>query len=186
MTCMPSRAAAGRGARGLQVQTVVEQPITPLSAGRISCVVSGLEPITYQWRGPHGREIQLDATGSEAYGLAPGRYTVHIESADGCRAEVSAHVAPTLKRVVAVNGYECTPASSGVAFDGCVRAVGHGLDQWTRYLWSNGVETDEPVLHDARPGLYSLAPLPTDAEEVPVFVQYCAPGVVQVARLTRA
>lgn len=183
MSCMPVLNGSRTG-RALQVQVIIDQPITPLSYGRITCVADGLAPIVFQWRGPHGREIQLDSTGSEAYGLTPGRYTVHVESADGRTADVSADVAPNLKRVVAVNEYECTPASSGVASDGSVRAHGYGMDQWGRYLWSNGVETAGPFLQDVRPGCYSLCPLPMD-REAPVFVQYCAPGVVEVARITR-
>lgn len=183
MSCMPSF-SVGKSARLLRVQTIIEQPITPLSTGRISCVVNGLEPITFRWKGPHGKEIQLDPTGSEAYGLAPGRYAISIESADGCRAEISADVVPALKRVIAVSEYHCTNASNGVAFDGSVRATGYGLDQWSRYIWSNGVETTEPVLRDTRPGWYSLSPLPVN-DEVPVFVQYCEPGNVQASRIMR-
>lgn len=178
---MPS---GSRCNKPLQVQTIVEQPLTALSVGRISCTAIGLEPITFNWRAPHGKEIQLDSTGSEAYGLAPGRYAVHVESNDGSKADVSVDIAPSLKRVIAVNEYVCKPTSSGVSFDGSVQAQGHGLESWTRFLWSNGAETTEPVLRDARPGWYSLTPLPV-GEDVPVFVQYCAPGQVVPSRITR-
>jgi hypothetical protein len=177
MFCMPTRTA-----RTLQLNAIVEQPLTPLSLGRISCVAIGLEPIHFQWRGPQGKNIQLDATRSEAYGLSPGRYHIQAEAADHARAEILVDIAPAIADAIAVNEFRCIAASSGVARDGSIQAIGHGLDRWTRFLWSNGVETKEAVLRDARPGWYSMVPLPVDGN-MPVFVQYCRPALVEVAQL---
>lgn len=184
-SCFPALAGGRKPPRGLQVHAIVEQPITPLSLGRIRCTVVGPEPIAFRWTGPDGFRIPLDATGSDARDLIPGRYDVHVEAADCSAASVALHVAPVVAEVVTVSEYVCTPASSGVAFDGSVRARGHGLEQWGRYLWSNGVETDAPVLRDARPGWYSLTLLPVGGATAPTLVQSCPPGRVDAARITR-
>ncbi len=166
----------------LQLHSIVEQPLTPSSYGRIRCSAVGLAPIRFQWKGP-GKEVQVDSTGSEAYQLSPGRYIVRAESADGLRAELHVDVAPVCTTAVVVSEYLTTPATSGVALDGSVRAVGHGLERWKRYLWSNGTETSEPVLRDVRPGWYSIVPLPVETE-CPPLVHECAPARVGVGRLT--
>ena len=174
LSCMPSR-----NKRTLQLSAIVQQPITPLSFGRISCVAIGLEPIQFFWKGPRGNNIQLDATRSEAFGLTPGRYHVRAEDFSEASSEMSVDIVPAYDNIVAVNEFQCTDASSGVAFDGSVTALGYGLHRWGRFLWSNGVETNEAILRDARPGLYTMIPLPVD-DEMPVFVQYCKPAVVGV------
>lgn len=179
-SCMPSFSGSNR--KTLQLHAIVEQPLTPLSFGRISCVAVGLEPIQFTWKGPYGKEIQLDATRSEAYSLASGRYTIKAIAADESRAEVSVDVAPALSSVMAINEYAVEPASSGNSCDGSVRAKGCNLESWNRFLWSNGTETTEAVLRDVRHGWYSVVPLPVDGT-VPTFVQYCAPGQVPVASL---
>ena len=181
LSCMPS--FSPRGQKTLQLNAIVHQPITPLSFGRISCVAVGLEPIQFQWRGPHGNNIQLDATRSEAFGLTPGRYHIRAEAADDSVSEIHVDISPPHENMIAVNEYKCTPASSGVSFDGSVSALGYGLDRWARFLWSNGVETTEAILRDARPGLYVMVPLPID-DEMPTFVQYCRPAFVGVAGMS--
>ena len=45
----------------LQMHTVVDQPLTDMSHGRISCRPIGLEPIEFEWTGPNGRAVQVDA-----------------------------------------------------------------------------------------------------------------------------
>lgn len=179
-SCMPSFSGSSR--KTLQLHAIVEQPLTQLSLGRISCIAVGLEPILFTWSGPHGKEVQLDSTRSEAYSLTPGRYVVKALAADGSRGEASVEVAPAMPSAMAINEYVVEPTTSGVSSDGSVRAKGCNLENWSRFLWSNGTETHEPVLRDVRHGWYSVVPLPIEGS-VPTFVQYCAPGKVPVASL---
>ena len=174
---------ATSSSRVMQMHVVVEQPLSPLSYGRISVVPVGVEPLRFEWIGPRGTNVQLDATRSEASGLAPGRYTVKASDGDGQRAEVSVEVSPILCDAAVVDAYETTPASSGSASDGTVTAVGHGLQKWKRFIWTNGAETTGPVLRDVREGTYALSPAPVDGR-VPVFVQRCLPAQVACASLS--
>ena len=168
-----------RGQKNLQFNAVVEQPLTPSSFGRISCVAVGLEPIHFDWKGPPGQEICLDRTGSEASRLVPGRYHIRAQAANEAHGELHVQIVPALPNSIGVDAYECTPASSGVSCDGSIRAIGHGLKEWKRFLWSNGVQTSEAVLKDVRSGWYTMIPLPVD-EVFPTFVQHCPPAFVDV------
>jgi hypothetical protein len=139
----------------------------------------GHEPICFEWTGPNGSSVALDATGSEADEVEPGRYRVVATDATGARADVVLDVQPVLPDACVVHAYHVTPASTGSARDGVVEAVGDGLDGW-RFLWTNGVETDGPVLRDVPRGLYAAVPLPA-ADRTPLFVHQCAPARVTVA-----
>lgn len=180
MSCMPFLAPR----RSFQLHAVVEQPVSVLCPGKITCRPVGPAPIVVEWSGPRGTEIQLDETRCEAYGLDPGRYTVRARDGEGARATLTVDVRPVLAAdsTLVVCAYETTPASSGSARDGSIRALGHGLAEWRRFLWSNGVETEEAVLKDVREGTYFVSPLPLEGR-VPLFVQRCAPGEVGVGSL---
>ena len=169
--------------RPLQLHTYVEQPITLLSNGKISCSPNGRQPIEFEWSTANGSEIQLDSTRSEAYGLAPGRYTVKVTDASNATASQTILISPILADAIIVSAYATMPASYGTSKDGQVVAHGHGLESWDRYMWSNGTETTKPVLKDVRQGYYFVSPLPIDGK-MPVFVQKCTPGYVDVKGIT--
>ena len=163
--------------RPLQLHTSVEQPLTTLSRGRITCDVVGQDPIRYEWTDPDGRCMTVPPPGHEAHDLSVGTY--HVVAVDGtdARADAYVQVRPSLPHAVVVTGYVASPASSGVARDGAVEAHGHGMAACNRFLWSNGVVTPTPRLVDVGCGSYSVLPISygDDPHLVPVVVHTCAP-----------
>jgi hypothetical protein len=170
---------ASRYRAPLQMHTVVEQPLTQLSGGRIVCRPMGLPPVDLVWHGPNGRMVQTDQTGTEAVHVVPGKYRVTATDAEGQRADVTVEIEPLLPHAVVVTEYRVTPASTSVSRDGSVEAIGSGLDN-TRLLWTNGVETRSALLRDVPPGMYA-ATLVEDG----MFVHCCPPAHVAVAGLSR-
>ena len=138
----------------------------------------GLEPIDFQWTGPNGSTVQLDATGSEADAVGPGRYRIVATDATGATADVVLDVEPVLTSACVISEYRTTSASTSHARDGGVEALGDGLEGM-RFLWTNGVQTDGPVLRDVPVGTYAAVPLPV-GEQIPLLVHKCAPARVVV------
>ena len=177
MPCAPMR---GVTSRKLQVHAVVEHPLTGLTRGRISLRAIGKEPILYAWSSSSGHQVMTDETGSEAYGLLEGRYSVRIQDAEEETASFHFEIASVVKgNALCVTGYNTKAASSSVARDGSVEAKGYGPDQWSKFLWTNGVETTAPLLRDVPIGTYAIMALPLGAQ-VPEFVHACAPAKLGV------
>ena len=172
--CMPQKSSMR-----LQMHTVVDQPLTAYSRGRISCRPVGVDPIEFTWTGP-GNDVTTDASGSEASDVEPGRYRVVATDATGSRADVVLDVAPAFRTALVVQDYHVTPPSTGSARDGTVEAVGVGLGDGWRFLWTHGVETDGPVLRDVPCGTYAAIALPME-DRVPTMVHMCPPARVAVA-----
>lgn len=167
----------------LQVHTVVDQPLTRYSVGRISCRPVGMEPITFEWSGPTGARMQLDETESEAYDVPPGRYRIKCTDATGARADLVVDVEPVHEHGVVVHEYRTVPASTGHARDGSVEAVCSGVVPGVhRFLWTTGVETDGPVLRDVPCGCYVASVVVGKEDEAPVVVviHACPPAHVRV------
>lgn len=175
LSCTPYRSSTG-----LQMHTVVEQPLTDSSYGRISCRPTGAEPIEFAWTGPGRNEVQLDASGSEAHAVEPGRYRVVAIDATGSRADVVLDVEPAFPMALVVQEYKVTPTSTSSARDGVVEAVGMGLGDGWRFLWTHGAETEGPVLRDVPCGTYAAIALPME-DRVPTMVHMCPPARVTVA-----
>lgn len=166
--------------RILQMHVVVEQPLTSISAGRISLRPLGRDPVKVQWSAPNGGTVQVDASGTEAYGVLPGRYKVSAVDAEGKYAEVHVDISPLVHQAAIVREYHVTPASNGLSRDGRVEAIGDGLDGVERFLWTHGCETTVPVLHDVPCGIYALTPLPSQSSGTRVLVHLCAPACVGI------
>lgn len=164
----------------LQMHTVVDQPLTTLSLGRISCKGMGMEPIRFEWYGPDGRDVQTDAAGGQAYGVMPGKYRVVATDAEGQRADVTLDVEAMFPSALVVREYRVTHATTGSSRDGAVEAVGQGLEDGGRFLWTNGYETETPRLRDVPCGTYAVTPLPRGGK-VPTFIHQCAPARVSVS-----
>lgn len=177
MFCMPSKGDPRTTI--LQMHTVVDQPLTSHSHGRISCRPVGMDPIEFTWTGPSGEGVHVDATGSEALDVTPGRYRVVATDAVGARADVTVDIHASLPHAIVITEYRTRPASTTGARDGSVEAIGINL-AGCRYLWTNGAETDGPCLHDVPCGRYSALPIASGEEDVPVFVHQCAPARVEV------
>ena len=164
----------------LQMHTIVDQPLTAASVGRISCRPLGREPIEFTWTGPRG-QVQLDASQSEALAAEAGRYRVVAVDAEGSRAEVVLDLEPAYPEACVVQSYQATPASTSSARDGQVEAVGVGLEGRT-FLWTHGAETVGPVLRDVPCGTYAaVAARGKAGERPPLTVHQCDPARVDVA-----
>ena len=172
MNCMSMRKQLS-----LQLHTIVEQPLTSVSFGKISCRPIGKDPIHFRWSGPNGREVQLDHSGSEAFGVGPGLYRIFASDANGNEADVQVEVKPLLTDVMVVQEYMCSSASSSTSRDGSVQAVGVNLVG--PFLWTTGVQTEFPVLNDVPQGRYTIVPLERKGV-VPSFVHMCAAAEVKV------
>jgi hypothetical protein len=140
-----------------------------------------MEPIVFEWSVPSERPT-FDESGSEAWDVAPGAYRVRATDGVGVRAEVSVDAAPLLPGAVVVDEYRVTSASTDRARDGSVEALGSGLGDGMRFLWTGGVVTDGPVLRDVPCGLYAATALPRVDGPAVVVVHRCAPARVSVGR----
>ena len=164
--------------KSMQLQATVIQPLVSFSRGKIICCAIGLEPIKFSWKGPYGKAIQLDHTESEAYNLEEGRYYIHAMDADGATADITVDIQPIHSEYLVVTEYVVQDCSTGISHDGCITAVGHGLNEWSSFLWSNGITTNEPVIRHVKPGLYTITALEVHGEYRPV-VQLCLPASVR-------
>ena len=180
MFCTPMLSQRSR--RTLQVHTVVNPPLTNVNKGKIVCRAMGVAPMDFVWYGPEGREVQTGNGGEEVYGVEAGKYRVVVTDSAGQSADLTLDVEAMFPSALLVEEYKVTNASSSLSRDGCVEAVGQGLnDGWT-FLWTHGVQTEGPILRDVQCGIYSLVPLPKQGK-VPTVVHKCAPARVGVESL---
>ena len=140
----------------LQLHAVVERPWADGCAGRISVRPVGRHPVVLHWSGPGGRTVQVDDSGTEAYGVTAGKYHVTADDEDGARGAITLDVAPAHPDALVVREYNVTHASSRYARDGAVEAVGTHLERARGFLWTHGVETHEPALYDVPCGRYAV------------------------------
>jgi hypothetical protein len=164
----------------LQMHTIVDQPLTNVSQGRIFCRVMGMEPINFVWYGPDGSDVQTGASGAEAYGVMPGRYRIVATDAENQRADVTLDVEAMFPSALIVREYRVTSASTSTSRDGTVEAVGQGLEDGWKFLWTHGHETNTPILQDVPCGLYTAMPLPKEGK-VPTFIHQCSPARVMAS-----
>lgn len=166
----------------LQMHTIVEQPLLYAATGRISCKPIGLHPIEFEWHSEDNAEVETDSSGSIAVNLMPGRYRVTATDASGAVADALVDVNPTCEDAVTIDGYMVNHASTTYARDGTIEIVGSGLEGYD-YLWSNGVRTSGPVIHNVPCGTYAATPLQREGDaQVPVLLHRCAPAQVDVSR----
>ena len=133
------------------MHVVVTQPMTRGGMGRISCRPLGMEPIKFHW----SPSVETDETGSEACAVPVGRYRIRAVDANGEAADVVTDVNARYDTVAVVQEYRVQNATTGTSRDGRVEAVGMGLDgPGLRFHWSNGVETEQPILSDVPCGRY--------------------------------
>lgn len=156
--CMPQRPPPQSM---FQMHVVVSQPMTPGDVGSISCRPMGMEPIQFRWN----PTVDTDETGSEAHAVPVGRYRIRATDANESVAEVIVDVQARYECVAIVQQYRVQHTSTGTSRDGRVEAMGSGLDTpGIRFHWSNGVETDSPVLSDVPCGRYVVTCTSPDDE----------------------
>jgi hypothetical protein len=159
----------------LRLLAVVELPVTSYSTGSISCrTVGGVDPIEFHWHGMYSHRA------AEAYDLLPGRYTVLAIDATGSESELTIDLEPVFADAVVVSEYRVTNATTSHSRDGSVEVVGHGLGE-CRFLWTYGIITDGPVLHDVPCGTYAATPMCTGLvlhQAAPAHVRVNAPSKI--------
>ena len=170
----------------MTMHVVVEQPLTDRHTGSITCRPMGIEPFQFTWSGPNVSELVHDESKSCASNASVGSYTIDALDATNRRAIVAFDMLPLQTSPLIVTGYEVTShASSGVARDGSLRAVGSNLDSWFRFLWSNGVETSTPVLHDVGCGRYAVIAIADGDKGIPLFIHDAEPAMVHAKNEVR-
>lgn len=80
-----------------------------------------------------------------------------------------------------VKGYIVTHATSDYARDGKVEADVKHMPYYCSYLWTTGVITQEPILQDVQPGIYTVRPIGTSAQSI-AHIHNCSVAEVKVRK----
>ena len=191
-----------RGSRrgSLKVLVHVQNPLTrSVQDGSLAFSVSDAEgPVSFAWFQENGHtsrtllegQVGPDSDGKEREhmtGLSEGRYRLAVTDSEGNTQDFRVELGASFEKMAVVDGYEVHDASSGRAFDGEVRAVGRGLEEFEVLGWSNGEFTNGPVLKDVKGGYYSVVSAhrhqdDSDAPATPVHTN-CLPAAVGIAKI---
>lgn len=124
--------------------------------------------------------LKLSPDRCTAYCVPPGVYNVVVT--DSLEREAQCVVTVRLITLTAVVGYDVTHATGDSARDGHLRVITRGASPQQRFLWSSGVITSTPELHDVRPGIYVAVPIGDDGAARAAFLHECAPAVIHPSR----
>lgn len=164
----------------MMIHTEVTKALTPESGGRIKCrIENGSPPYFFEWlQGDNSALLTLSDDRSEAWRVPPGVYEIRVHDCDDNTCETRVEV--MLEDLPRVVRYEVVNATSDTARDGSI--VVHVTNMLcSRFLWTTGVVTNTPQLHDVRPGLYTATPLSHD--DIPlIFYHTCPPANVLPSR----
>jgi hypothetical protein len=155
--------------------------VTPALSSQYGGIIklSSNQTISCQWRKNNKTALlNLSNNGMTATNVEPGTYEIICTTPAGeCD---TIHVAVKNVDLFAVDKYIVTHASSDMARDGTVEAVITQIDNKNvRFLWTSGVITNEPILHDVSPGTYAVSIISNNKVPIP-FYHICAPAHVQV------
>lgn len=179
MSCFGRRS---RNKSGFKISVRVSDALSEERGGRIECIVDGgKSDVHLEWlHNGASALLHLDDSRMVATKVPPGQYDIMACDASGYTEMISAVV--RLEKLPAIVRYEVAHASSDTARDGCVTAKTQYLDDQTvRFLWTSGVVTSTPVLHDVRPGIYATTPMSIDMLPFPCY-HACAPAQVDASR----
>ena len=171
----PEASASSSDPMHLTVRTTDAVP--GVCTGSIECHASGAT--SYEWfRDGAPARLALDDAGTHAADVEPGVYEIVARAPTG--ATVRAQTTVQTVDIPCIDGYDVTHASNDAARDGSIVVRGRNLDR-CEFLWTNGVFTTGPVLHDVRPGTYVATPL-RDRLGVATHVHASAPAIVLMSR----
>lgn len=129
-------------------------------------------------------ELVPTARGWKASGLSAGNYDVVCFS-NTAYEKISVQIRMIKSSVNNTNTnttilkYKVTHASSDYSRDGHVEAVLSNRPMHASYLWTSGVVTTDPVLHDVHPGTYTCSIISND--ETPLsYSHVCQPAIVHI------
>ena len=170
----------GRPPEMLQMHTSVTEAISEGSGGTIVCTPIGVDPIKFvwtdEWKNPV--DLELDSTNSEASNVPPGDY--YITASDSLEREVCVKVRVKKCLLPVVVGYEVENATSDVSRDGSVRALVEPPMYNIKYLWTTGAITNDPILHDAKCGTYSVTLVSEKDDRPLIFINASKPAIISV------
>lgn len=159
----------------LHVTVDSQSSISSSLGGRISLYCD--DTITCDWKnGGNAALLQLSSDRMIATNVPPGKY--EITCASKTKLPVTLLVVIEQLKIPRVDSYEVTHATNDAARDGRIKANICDLEQQVRYLWTSGVVTEEPELHDVPPGTYTINMLTMD-KLPPLFYHACHPAVVE-------
>lgn len=162
----------------MTMHVVVQQPLTEHHGGSITCQPVGVAPIQFSWAGTTD-SLVFDASNSHADQVPVGTYTITASDALNRTAQVNVDVTPVVNTPLYVSEYSVQDASTSVARDARVEAIGYNLDSWSAYLWSNGMRTTTPVLCDVACGTYVVVAIANAENVIPTFVHDAEPAQVR-------
>tara|TARA_B100001741_G_scaffold210714_1_gene174346 strand:+ start:8481 stop:9044 length:564 start_codon:yes stop_codon:yes gene_type:complete len=141
--------------------------------------LSSNQPISCEWRKDNRTALlNLSNNGMTATNVEPGNYEIICSTPQGYHDTL--HVTVKSIDLLVVDRYIVTHASSDMARDGTVEAIITQIDRKNvRFLWTSGVITNEPILHDVRPGIYAVSIISNNKVPIP-FYHICCPANVHI------
>lgn len=103
--------------------------------------------------------------------LKPGKYEIRTKHTT-TYANVKESQTPRIEN------YDVQHASSDLSRDGVIQATVRFAPEDAKFLWSNGVVTNEPVLYDVSEGLYAMTVFST--RQKLACLHDCDPATVKV------
>lgn len=161
----------------LRAHVVIKDAMSQEIGGSVKCIVTGSpHHVFYEWF-EKGKQVSLNFNSdkSSATNVPPGEYMIQISN-NIETISIDAEVRYT-ENVPMVTQYTVTHATGDAARDGHIVAHLENTSSSLKFLWTNGVITDIPELHDARPGTYAVTPISEES-----FVHACSPAVVLMSR----
>lgn len=139
--------------------------------------------ITCEWRqNSNTALLQLSHDRLTAFHVPPGEYTILCTSHSSSEVYTAQAVVEEFN-IPSVHEYIITHSSSDFARDGKIQVLVKNLERDVSFLWTGGVITDEPVLNDVRPGIYSVTII-SKRNRVPIpFYHICSPAKVEIENL---
>lgn len=193
MNCVPmllskkTKPRGGEGGEGPDTLCfVVDRPLTSEGSGTIRFEAGEEDEKEWtdlRWTGPGGAEWRdcRRVTGR----VGTYEFSAVHSSSTGVRFTTAITLSSTNEEAACVEEYAVSHASTSSARDGRVEARGEGLASALssgsiQLLWTNGVRTTGPSLHDVPSGFYcAVAVWADDARPVP-FLHLAPPAHVRV------
>lgn len=183
MACFPRRRPGANASSISLVCSVSDAPSVSVG-GEIRVKITGASsPIDITWlQDDRAALLNLSVDRCLARDVPVGTYNIRVRDAKCDEAECTVSV--SLITLPAVVGYKVTHATGDSARDGHLQVMTRGLNRHhQQFLWSNGIITTTPELHDVEPGTYVAVPIGDRADQKGfVFIHECAPAVIHPSR----
>ena len=162
----------------LQISVCTTPAFSDEIGGKIELKCS--EQVYCDWRKDQNTALlHLSSDRMTAHNVPAGTYEILCRASSGIVQDVRVTVEKI--QLVMVDSYTVTDASNDHARDGIIQANISNLSQngLYKFLWTSGVVTEEPILHDVRPGTYSVNIFSVDRVPIP-FYHGCSPATLHV------